>query len=160
MPSPADALQTLGGIATFSELRCTVSRRSIDRAVDHREIAKDRRGRYVLASTSEHRRIAHEMSAVLSHESAALHHGWKVKSAPEVPVVTVRRSRHLSARDRARCIPHYAELPADGIREGVTTSTRTVLDCARALPFDRALAVADSALRANDVTLDRLRTEA
>lgn len=160
MPSPALALQTHGGIATFAELRNTVSRRAIDKAMNSEEIVKDRRGRYVLASTSEHRRIAHEMSAVLSHESAALHHGWKVKSAPELPAVTVRRTRHLSARDRARCIPHYVDLSADGIREGVTTPTRTVLDCARSLPFDRALAVADSALRANDVTLDRLRSEA
>ncbi|MGC1209343.1 MAG: DUF559 domain-containing protein [Ornithinimicrobium sp.] len=83
-----------------------------------------------------------------------------MKSAPELPMVAVRRNRHLAVADRARCIPHYVDLPSDDIREGVTTPTRTVLDCARTLPFDRALAVADSALRAQDITLTRLRSEA
>jgi very-short-patch-repair endonuclease len=34
---------------------------------------------------------------------------------------------------------------------GVTSRVRTVIDCARALPFDEALAVADSALRSRTV---------
>ena len=38
------------------------------------------------------------------------------------------------------------------MRHGVTTPLRTVLDCARTLPFDEALAVADSALRRRDLT--------
>lgn len=37
---------------------------------------------------------------------------------------------------------------------------RTVLDCARALPFDRGLTVADSALREGGVSLWRVREEA
>lgn len=160
MPSAAYAVRALGGIATFAELRSTVSRRAIERAVVLDEISKDRRGRYVLASTPQHLRTAHELSAVLSHESAALHYGWKVKSAPELPELTVRRSRRLSPRDRARSVAHYSDLPASCIRQGVTTPARTVLDCARSLPFDRALVVADSALRAGDVTRGRLRTEA
>ncbi|MGB3258070.1 MAG: DUF559 domain-containing protein [Ornithinimicrobium sp.] len=160
MPSPAPAVQALGGIATFAELRSTVSRREIERALARDEISKDRRGRYVLASTPQHLRVAHELSAVLSHESAALHYGWKVKSAPELPVVTVRHSRRLSAQDRTRCSAHYSNLPASYVHQGVTTPTRTVLDCARLLPFDRALVVADSALRAGDVARDRLRTDA
>jgi hypothetical protein len=69
-------------------------------------------------------RIAHEISAVLSHESAALHHGWQVKTAPEQPVVTVRRKRHLSAGDLARCTPHWRDLPDGSVHRGVTSSIR------------------------------------
>ncbi len=160
MPSPADALHAFGGIATFAELRAASSRKSIETALRHGKLAKDRRGRYVLATTSDHLRVAHELSAVLSHESAALHHGWKVKHSPEMPMVTVRRKRNLTSADRGRALPHYNDLPADCIREGVTTPMRTVLDCARHLPFDRALAVADSALRNQDLALGAVRSEA
>ena len=54
---------------------------------------------------------------------------------------------------------HWADLPGEDIREGVVTSReRTLIDCLRALPFDEALAVADSALRADDVTPQQLGT--
>jgi len=160
MSSPVNALHALGGIATFAELRAAAPRKGIEASVRRGEIVKDRRGRYVLATTSDHLRVAHEMSAVLSHESAALHHGWKVKHAPEVPTVTVRRKRHLTSADRGRATPHYNDLPADCIPEGGTTPMLTVLDCARHLAFDRALAVTDSALRNQDLTLGAVRSEA
>lgn len=47
-----------------------------------------------------------------------------------------------------RGVPDAADL--------VTTPVQTVLDCARRLPFDEALAVADSALRSAAVTRDQL----
>jgi very-short-patch-repair endonuclease len=40
--------------------------------------------------------------------------------------------------------------------DGVTTPLRTVVDCARLLPFDEALAIADSALRSGLVTREEL----
>lgn len=131
----AQLIEGLGGVATLTELPSTISRSRVRGAL----------GR---------------MSAVLSHESAALHYGWKVKNSPEKPMVTVRRQRHLIPADRARITPRYLDLPADDIRHGVTTPLRTVLDSARHLPWDRALTVADSALRAEDVRLDRLRAAA
>jgi very-short-patch-repair endonuclease len=42
----------------------------------------------------------------------------------------------------------------------VTSPARTVIDCARALPFDEALSVADSALRSGVVTHEELRAAA
>ena len=49
------------------------------------------------------------------------------------------------------------DLHADDVREGLVTSReRTLLDCLRSLPFDEALAVADSALRSGDVTGEQL----
>ncbi|WP_323100721.1 hypothetical protein [Intrasporangium sp. YIM S08009] len=48
---------------------------------------------------------------------------------------------------------HWRALGPHEVHDGeVTTPLRTVIDCARTLPFDEALAVADSALRARRVT--------
>ena len=43
------------------------------------------------------------------------------------------------------------------VESGVTAPLRTVIDCARHVDFDEALAVADSAVRAGDVTTEELR---
>jgi very-short-patch-repair endonuclease len=64
----------------------------------------------------------------------------------------VRRGRKLSADQRADVVVHWSNLAADQVEHGVTTPLRTVVDCARILPFDEALAVADSALRSGAVT--------
>jgi very-short-patch-repair endonuclease len=47
-------------------------------------------------------------------------------------------------------------LAADDRADGVTTPVRTVIDCARRLPFDEALPIADSALRSGLVTREEL----
>ncbi|MGH3425613.1 MAG: endonuclease domain-containing protein, partial [Nocardioidaceae bacterium] len=45
----------------------------------------------------------------------------------------------------------------DEVRDGrVTASGRTVIDCAKTMPFDEALAVADSAIRHRDMSKTRL----
>ena len=43
---------------------------------------------------------------------------------------------------------HWGELAADEVEDGVTTVEVTLAHCLRRLPFDEALAVADSAMRA------------
>ena len=50
----------------------------------------------------------------------------------------------------------WGEVSDAELSAGLTDPVRTVVDCARALPFDEALAVADSALRAGDVTAVQL----
>lgn len=160
MPSVVAVLEQLGGVATLAELTQATSAKQVRRALREVSVVRDRRGRYLSAATERQLRIAHEISAVLSHESAALHHGWQVKTAPEQPVVTVRRKRHLSAGDLARCTPHWRDLPDGSVHRGVTTQHQTALDCARDLPFDRALAVVDSALRAESLSQSRLRSAA
>ncbi len=52
------------------------------------------RGRYALASLAAHRLVAEQAGGVVSHESAAIVHGWKVRRPAERAVVTVPRSRH------------------------------------------------------------------
>ena len=65
--------------------------------------------------------------------------------------MTVARSRNIAGVRREAVHLVYADLGVDVV-DGVTTPLRTVIDCARRLPFDEALAVADSALRAGHLT--------
>ena len=152
----AETLVRLGGCATWRELRAHHSRRAIRRAVARAEVARVARGRYAVAEVEAHRRVGHELTATLSHLSAALAHGWKVAFPPSRAHVTVRRNRHLTAAQRARAEVHWADLTTEERWSGVTTPLRTVLDCARTLPFAEALAVADSAVRSGRVTRPEL----
>lgn len=93
--------------------------------------------------------------------TAALQHGWAVAQAPEQSVVTVGRDRSRARRDgiavRRRDLADGDVVERDGLR--LTGPLRTVLDCCRDLPLAQAVAVAvaDSALRAGDVTPAQLR---
>ena len=107
------------------------------------------RGRYVLPTLDEHRRVAVRHTAVLSHLSAAVVHGWALKWPPRRPWLTVPRRRRI---DHTGLRVTYRDLSSRERRRGVTGFERTVIDCALKLPFDEAVAVADSALRAGDVT--------
>lgn len=126
------------------------SRKELAEAVSAGVVVRDSRGRYALPSATDALRRAHAMSAVLSHQSAAAHWGWEQKDTPATITVTVPRNRRL------RMIPkdvsvHWADLAPDDIdRAGVTSRSRTLVDCLRTLPFDAALTIADSALRNGD----------
>lgn len=153
-------LTRLGGCATRRQLRRAVSARAVENAVRDGVVLRVARGRYALPLTEAHRREAHRLGGTLSHLSAALAHGWAVKTPPEQAWVTVARHRHPDAAARKGAVLVYADLARGEVRDGVTTPLRTVLDCARRLPFDEALAVADSALREGDVTPAELRATA
>lgn len=160
MAEVEETVRVLGGSARWRELRVVHPRREIELAVGAGRVERAARGRYVLASVSAHRRRAEEATATLSHLSAAAQHGWPLKTVPEVAWVTVRRKRHLDPAARSGLVVHWKDLPGAESARGVTSHLRTVLDCARVLPFDEALAVADSALRARDVAADELRRAA
>ncbi|HET7761419.1 MAG TPA: DUF559 domain-containing protein [Phycicoccus sp.] len=157
MTSVSATLAALGGCATWSELTAFHSRHALRRAVLRGTVLRTARGRYALPQVAEHRRAAAARTATLSHLSAALHHGWKVKTPPTAAWVTLPRSRRLRPHHRAGLEPRWADLTDGEVRDGATTPLRTVVDCARVLPFDEALAVADSALRSGSVTLPGLR---
>lgn len=134
-----DRLRDLGGVARWGALG--VRRAELARAVDAGVVVRDARGLYVLPGLEDDLRAAARLGGQVSHTSAALRHGWAVKTVPRLPHVTVSRGRRLPRDTRA--VVHRAELPA-----GQITSVETTLDqCLRQLPFDEALAVADSALR-------------
>jgi very-short-patch-repair endonuclease len=154
---PIDALGRCGGIATSAELRHLTSRSALSASVLAGLVVSPHRGVWALASIDEHRRRAAELSGVLSHLSAARAWGWKVKSVGD-PWVTVPRNRTVL---RARAVHVvYATLDAGDVVDGRTSPLRTVIDCSRRLPFDEALAVADSALRSGLVGIEEFRRAA
>ena len=147
----AEQVRRYGGVATRSELGRLTSRQ-LRAAVARGTVLRPRRGRYLLPEVDDARRTAHALTAVVSLRSAALAHGWKVKTVPPLPEITVPRGRKIGVETRVRARVHSATLPDIDVTGGVTTPIRTVIDCARVLPFDEALTIADSALRSRVVT--------
>ena len=137
----------LGGVATRSELLEVASRAQITHALAEGSVHRPRRGRYVLPHVDQSLRLAHELTGVLGLRSAALSYGWKVRTLPERPEVIVPRGRKVRDEARTRATLRHALLDPHEVERGVTSPLRTVVDCARHLPFDEALSVADSALR-------------
>ena len=149
-------LTRLGGVATRRTLIRATSRREFDRAVRAGVIVRAAHGRYALPAAREAARAAHALTGVLSHRTAALHHGWEVKTVPERPDVAVRRNRTIAPERRAGVALHRADLDPADVDGIATTIERTLVDCMRSLPFDEALAIADSALRHRSITKARL----
>ena len=144
------ALTQLGGVATYDELERLTSRHAITRARQSGRILRLRRNVYTVPGLDDARAAAARANGVTSHLSAALAHGWKVKFPPRQPMVTVPAHAHRT--DTAGMDLTYADCAPGDLSGGVTSPVRTVVDCARRLPFDEALAVADSALRSGKVT--------
>lgn len=138
-------LARLGGVATLAELRSYTTRHAVRTACDRGEVVRTARGRYGLAALPDAARAAAHVGGLVSHLSAAEHHGLPVLVPPTQPQVTVRRNAHPPAGTGARL--YYRDLRPADVSGATTTARRTVLDCADTLPFSEALAVADSALR-------------
>lgn len=145
---PVEALQRLGGVASLTELTGSTTRAQLRTAVAAGRIAHLRRDRYALVDADPDRATAAAAGGLLSHLSAATYWGWKVKHVPRRPWVTVPpRGRRPTGDLEVR----WSDVPDADVTHHVTRPARTVIDCARALPFDEALAVADSALRSGEV---------
>jgi hypothetical protein len=148
----AEVLSELGGCVTLRVLRDHCSARDIRRALASAAIRRISRGIYVLPASLSDVAVARSHRGVLSHESAALYWGFAVVNKPDKPHVTIPRHRHRRPSKEAVTL-HWADAPA---LDDVTTPVRTVVDCARTLPFGEALAIAGSALRSRRVTRDEL----
>jgi very-short-patch-repair endonuclease len=142
----------VGGVADRASLVRLTSRREVDRALRNGVIVRDGQGRYSVPVANEALRSANALSGVVSHRSAALLHGWAVKTVPATPDVTVPKNRKVSDRRRAGTTLHRGVLGQEDLAGRATSVERTLRDCLRTLPFDEALAVADSALRRGSVT--------
>lgn len=155
-----EILTRLGGVASTAELVAVSSRRKVRSALGRGEVVRVGRDRLALPAREHGVRAARALNGYLSHASAALHHGWEIWSQPDLPRVMLPRGRTVPHE-----LPELAEigvrhLPSSD-RDGWATSyLRTVLDCARDLPFVEALAVADSALRSGDLMVDNLEAAA
>ncbi|MEU8221654.1 hypothetical protein [Kribbella sp. NPDC048915] len=152
MADVVEILQRSGGSATYAQLRQYVSGRDLRVAMNEDRIKRVAKGVYALPLDLSALTVARSFGGVLSHESAAQHHGLDVVTTPLVPHVTVKRHRRRRL-SRLACTLHWGEVTE---LDGATTVVRTVLDCARTLPFCEALAIADSALRKGLVTGDEL----
>jgi hypothetical protein len=145
-------LHRLGGVATSTELVTRVGRPALDGAVARGTVLRVARGRYALPTADDARTAAHRLGAVVALRSAAASYGWSLKTQPERPEVIVPRGRRVPGSEQEACRVMWRRL-TDADRAGWRTSpVRTVLDAATTLPFDEALAIADSALRAGDLT--------
>ncbi|ROR92515.1 type IV toxin-antitoxin system AbiEi family antitoxin domain-containing protein [Nocardioides aurantiacus] len=141
-----EALVRCGGVARTADVLRVVPRHELRRAVEQGRVVRAAHGRYRLPDYDAHAAAAAQLGGASSLLSAALAHGWPVKLPPERPQVVVPRGRNVGAR-RAGVELRWAEVSRAELDAGVTDPVRTVLDCARHLAFDVALAVADSALR-------------
>jgi very-short-patch-repair endonuclease len=144
--TPAGLLRRQGGFATRAQLLKVFERRDVDAALAAGAIIWLSRGRYGLPELDLSVATAHGLNAVLSHTSAALWHGWEVKSVPRRTHVTVPRRRRIEEAPLVR--RHRGDLRPDEVVNGIATSVeRTLSDCLRTLPFDESLSIGDSALR-------------
>ncbi|MEJ1107066.1 MULTISPECIES: type IV toxin-antitoxin system AbiEi family antitoxin domain-containing protein [unclassified Kribbella] len=144
MSEVIEVVRRRGGTATFAELRASVSGRAIRRALAIGAIRRIAKGVYAMPPAADPLAAARAQAGIVSHLSAAVLHGFSVLDLPAKPQITVPRGQHrrLSPVD---CELHWADdVPSDG---RLTGKLRTVLDCARTLPFTAGLTVADSALR-------------
>ncbi|CAN5480516.1 DUF559 domain-containing protein [soil metagenome] len=155
-----EALERLGGVAEAATLTRLTSRARLRAASERGDVVRDGTGHYALPGADASLRKARELSAVLCLDSAARHHGWKLKHVPATPAVAVPRQRKVTAARRHGVRLVYADLEAHEVDGPATTPLRTVLDCAARLGFDEALAVADSALRSGAGTSRELRLAA
>ena len=151
-----DALTWKGGVADARTLNALSSRKRVRTALRKGEIVRVARGSYALPDAQESRRAAARLSGVASHLSAAQRFGWELKHRPAHPTVTVPRTRKVDRDRRAGVDVKWRDLDPDDVWNGATGPGQTVIDCAKDLPFDEALAVADSALRHQHVTPVRL----
>jgi very-short-patch-repair endonuclease len=133
------------GVATWAQLRTRATRRQVEAAVRDGRLVRVARGRYALPRSPDPLRAAVALGGVASHTSAA--RLWFLETLLEPDAVDVSVPRWRRARPRRGVRAHWCELDPAEVRGRVTSPVRTVLDCARSLPFREGLAVADSALR-------------
>jgi very-short-patch-repair endonuclease len=147
----------LGGAGGRAVLVDRCGRAAVDRALRDGVLVRVARGRYALATASAAVRAAATLGGVLSMRSAAQRHGWGQKLVPELPDVTFPRTHHLPAGARRLVVPHWSDIAPEDVEDGVTGVRRTLVDCMRNLSLEESVPIVNSALRAGDVTLSRLR---
>jgi very-short-patch-repair endonuclease len=151
---PIAVLRALDGSATRAEILRFTTRWALRTAVDRGDVLRLARGVYALPILPEPFAVAAAVRGVLSHTSAANFWGFDGLLRPDAVHVTVGRNRRPAPREGV--VLHYADVRD----QGATAPVRTVLDCARTLPFREGLAIADSALRSGRIRAGALRRSA
>lgn len=145
--SVVESLHRMGGVATRRQLVQVWGRPAVEEAIHNGVIEAVARGRYALTTADDAIVAAHRLCGVASHASAALRHGWQVKTAPGLPHVAVAKNRVIATGQASGVQLHRLTLGPDDVDGLITSQQRTLLDCLRVGPFDEGLCVADSALR-------------
>ncbi|MGC4937851.1 type IV toxin-antitoxin system AbiEi family antitoxin domain-containing protein [Kribbella sp. DT2] len=158
MESAGEALLRLGGWATAADLIAVTSRKTVARALDRGEVARLARGVYVLPGYSADMLTALAYDGVLSHVSAAAAWNLPLLATPPKPHIMLPPKRR--PRPGPPAVLHWAPTSADERRARTTSLPRTVLDCARVLPYSEGLAVADAALAGGTLGAEELLTAA
>jgi very-short-patch-repair endonuclease len=146
-------LARLGGRATFAQLTHASPKRELAAAVRSGAVVRLAKGVYGLPGPSTAKSVAIAYDGVVSHQSAALAWQLPLLEPPDKPHITVPTKRR--PRQGPPAVLHWAPIDPKDQRRRLTSLLRTVLDCARALPFGQALAVADAGL-ASTLTRPRL----
>ena len=145
---PVDALEARGGVARWQDLATAgLGRRSLGTAVARGEVMRAGRGVYALPGTHPVHIAAVLARGYVSHTSAAGFWGMDLLDLHGAHIAVPEDRSRMAPTD---AIVHRVSLGAtDTVCAPipVTTPLRTVLDCARVLPADEALVLADSALR-------------
>jgi len=149
-----EILARLGGCATAAELARVAPFTALKAAVQRGEVERLARGIYGLPSLGPDRLAAVAYDGVVSYTSAAIAWGLPVLVRPEKPHVTVPAQRRPRPERPAEL--HWSAVSPPERAARLTSLLRTVLDCARILPFGEALAIADAALATGRLTKDEL----
>lgn len=157
---PTDVLAQLGGAGRVEQVLRITSRRQLRTAIRHGAVVRVSHGAVALKSTRTAAAEAARLTGVASHLTAAMEHGWEVARAPQRPQLIVKRKRRLTPQQRRGVEIRHRDLEPHEVHGWTTSPHRTVIDCARDLPFADALAVADSALRHGHVDAGELRKRA
>jgi len=143
----SELMPILGGVASRRILVNVTSRKALDDALALGHIVRVAHGRYGVPGVQEGTRLALKVSGHVCLVSAALSHGWKVKLVPDLPQVAVPKDRRIDTGTRSLIELHWIDLGHEQVEGLATTAATTLVMCGRRLPFDEALAIADSALR-------------
>ena len=150
-PDLTDVLRVRGGATTRTDLLALGLRNDLDRALASGAVVALTGARVALPGLPDDKAAALALGGVVSGLSAARVWGWSLKHEPRQIEVTV--PRNSSRKGRAGVVVRRRDLPVGVDSPGAITSrAQTVVDCARDLPFDEALCIADSALRDGLVT--------
>ncbi|WP_299036570.1 DUF559 domain-containing protein [uncultured Pseudokineococcus sp.] len=154
-----DDLARRGGTAAAATLVRVAGRGALQRAVAGGEVERLGWGVYALASAPPALRAAAAVRGTVSHASAA--QLWMVDPLHRPARISVTVPR---AARRRRPLPgtrlHWSDLAPADVDGPVTAPLRTALDCARSMPFEEALGVADGFLRRRLVDPGELRAAA
>ena len=158
MISVVEVLIQQGGWATSAELVAATSRHALAAAVQRGDVERLTRGIYGVPGLGADLAAAIAYDGVISYTSAAVAWRLPLLVVPQKPHITLPMNRN--ARPGPPAILHWGPIPRADLRKRTTSLLRTVLDCARILPFGDAVAVADAALARGRLSHEELQAAA